>query len=212
MITFEEFMPFILNSTATAGKTRTAIASAAGYRDEWPVLIVCPSSARHHVSYCIRSFERTCFHCSARHAYLLVLCEPYTEDILCIHQWQAEILTVLDCRNPDSSVSAKEVTVMETSAHPLYALSANSNTSSAKYLTLKTVHAYVHTVHKIVCSDFVCFLRLGAKRINYKFVIVSYNILTKLPNLRKVFPFGVVIVDECHYMKNSGAARTKVSH
>ena len=33
----------------TLGKTRTAIASATGYRDEWPVLVVCPSSARHHV-------------------------------------------------------------------------------------------------------------------------------------------------------------------
>lgn len=33
-----------------SGKTRTAIAAATCYRDEWPVLIICPSSARHHVT------------------------------------------------------------------------------------------------------------------------------------------------------------------
>ena len=30
------------------GKTRTAIAAACFYQQEWPVLILCPSSARHH--------------------------------------------------------------------------------------------------------------------------------------------------------------------
>lgn len=30
------------------GKTRTAIAAACVYREDWPVLVVCPSSARHH--------------------------------------------------------------------------------------------------------------------------------------------------------------------
>eukprot|EP01038_Epipyxis_sp_PR26KG_P008999 gene8999-12140_t len=30
------------------GKTRTAIASTVAYRDDWPVLVICPSSARHH--------------------------------------------------------------------------------------------------------------------------------------------------------------------
>lgn len=30
------------------GKTRSAIAAAAVYQDKWPVLVVCPSTARHH--------------------------------------------------------------------------------------------------------------------------------------------------------------------
>lgn len=30
------------------GKTRSAIAAAVVYREDWPVLIVCPSSAKHH--------------------------------------------------------------------------------------------------------------------------------------------------------------------
>ena len=31
-----------------AGKTRSAIGVSVAYKQEWPVLIVCPSSARHH--------------------------------------------------------------------------------------------------------------------------------------------------------------------
>ena len=32
----------------SSGKTRSAIATASAYLSEWPVLVVCPSSARHH--------------------------------------------------------------------------------------------------------------------------------------------------------------------
>jgi len=46
--------------------------------------------------------------------------------------------------------------------------------------------------------------------VNYKFVILSFNLLTKMDHLLEMFSFGVIIVDECHYMKNSGAARSKV--
>jgi SNF2 family DNA or RNA helicase len=43
----------------------------------------------------------------------------------------------------------------------------------------------------------------------YKFIIVSFNLLTKLSSLLEHVSFNMVIVDECHYMKNPQAARTK---
>jgi SWI/SNF-related matrix-associated actin-dependent regulator 1 of chromatin subfamily A len=53
VLTWEVFNPNISpqtlqRSVPAVGKTRTAISAAMAYRDDWPVLVVCPSSARHH--------------------------------------------------------------------------------------------------------------------------------------------------------------------
>lgn len=99
------------------------------YRDDWPVLVVSPSSARHH--------------------------------------WQAEILSVL---HPDF-IDPKDISVVEGSAHPIYK---------------------------------------GAQYFRYKVLIISYHLVSKLSEILLQIPFNVVIVDESHYMKNSGAQRTKM--
>lgn len=98
------------------------------YKDDWPVLVVSPSSARHH--------------------------------------WQAEILAVL---HPDF-IDPKDISVVEGSAHPIYKGTAN---------------------------------------FKYKVLIISYHLVSKLAEILLQIPFNVVIVDESHYMKNSGARRTK---
>lgn len=128
------------------GKTRSAIAAASAYREEWPVLIVCPSSARHH--------------------------------------WQAEIVTLL---YPDF-VMKSEIAVVESSNHILCKINGKKKKGTSPKKSEKA----------------------KAQLSKYKFVIVSYNMMSKVLEGLDPDAFKVVIVDECHFMKNSGAQRTKM--
>ncbi len=108
------------------GKTRTSIAAAVAYTGDWPVLIVCPSSARHN--------------------------------------WHAELTTLL-----------VPVCIQKTD--------------------ILTVESASQSLTK----------RVGS----YKFVIVSYNLMQRLSARLQEMRFGIIICDECHYLKNSRANRTK---
>jgi len=111
------------------GKTRSAIACAVAYQEDWPVLVVCPSSAKHH--------------------------------------WQAELISLL----APHTLKAKDVTVVENNKHPLGEEGRNSE---------------------------------------YKFVIISYNLVASMSEKIKSMNFNVVICDECHYLKSPLAKRTKL--
>ena len=112
------------------GKTRTAVASAMAYQADWPVLIVTPSSARHH--------------------------------------WYEEIKRVL----VDTKVlTDRDLLVVESASQALTAP--------------------------------------GKRRTLSKFVILSYSVVTKMEAKLRAAGFNVVICDECHYLKNSKAGRTK---
>ncbi len=117
------------------GKTRSAIGCICAYREEWPVLIVVPSSARHH--------------------------------------WRAELLAVTQSiLGPDGDpyLPPQVVTVVDSGSHPV-------GTSER---------------HR-----------------NYKVVIISYNLVdTFYDNLRSM-AFGVLVLDECHYLKSSKSKRTR---
>ena len=60
------------------GKTRSAIGAACMYMEDWPVLVICPSTARYH--------------------------------------WQHELLVLLS----PAIITPKDVTVVDSSAHPIY--------------------------------------------------------------------------------------------
>lgn len=107
------------------GKTRTSIAAAVAFQ-EWPVLVVCPSSARHN--------------------------------------WHAELVHLL----VPVCIAKSDILIVE---------------SASQALTKRNG--------------------------SYKFVIVSYNLMQRLGTRLKDLAFGVIICDECHYLKNSRANRTK---
>lgn len=50
----------------------------------------------------------------------------------------------------------------------------------------------------------------GKKRTPYKFVVMSYTVVKNMQEKLRRVNFGVVITDECHYLKNSKAIRTKI--
>ena len=112
------------------GKTRTAIASAMAYQADWPVLVVTPSSARHH--------------------------------------WYEELKRVLVSTKV---LTDRDILVVESASQALTAP--------------------------------------GKRRTPSKFVIVSYSLVTKMEVKLRTAGFNVVICDECHYLKNSKAGRTK---
>ena len=43
----------------------------------------------------------------------------------------------------------------------------------------------------------------------YKFVIISYTLISLMIDTLEEINFKVIIADECHYLKNANAARTK---
>eukprot|EP00752_Nemacystus_decipiens_P010813 g9618.t2 len=106
------------------GKTIQAISCAAAYESEWPLLIICPSSARYH--------------------------------------WEHELLKWLD----EDSITKKQITV-------------------------------------------VCKGKQDLSRGVTKVVIMSYELVNRMREELDLFNFGVVVCDECHYLKNQRAARTK---
>ncbi|CAM9140849.1 unnamed protein product, partial [Laminaria digitata] len=106
------------------GKTIQAIACAAAYESEWPLLVICPSSARYH--------------------------------------WEHELLKWLD----EESITKKQIMV-------------------------------------------VCKSKQDLNRGVTKVVIMSYELVNRMKQVLDQFGFGVVICDECHYLKNQRAARTK---
>jgi len=108
------------------GKTRTSIAAAVAFPSEWPVLVVCPSSARHN--------------------------------------WHAELIHLL----VPVCIAKGDVLIVESASQALVK-------------------------------------RNGS----YKFIIVSYNLIQRLGARLQEIGFGVIICDECHYLKNSRANRTK---
>ena len=114
------------------GKTRTAIACAVAYSNEWPVLVVCPSSARHN--------------------------------------WHSEIVSLLT----PTIIKKADVLIVESASNSLHPETKN-----------------------------------GRGR-DYKFVIVSYNLIQKMETRLRDMSFGMIICDECHYLKNGKANRTKV--
>lgn len=50
----------------------------------------------------------------------------------------------------------------------------------------------------------------GKKRTPCKFVIMSYTVVKSMQEKMRRVQFGMVVTDECHYLKNSKAIRTKV--
>jgi SWI/SNF-related matrix-associated actin-dependent regulator of chromatin subfamily A-like protein 1 len=50
----------------------------------------------------------------------------------------------------------------------------------------------------------------GKKRTPCKFVVMSYTVVKNMMSKLNAVRFGVVITDECHYLKNSKAIRTQV--
>jgi SWI/SNF-related matrix-associated actin-dependent regulator of chromatin subfamily A-like protein 1 len=110
------------------GKTRTSVAAAVAYTREWPVLVVCPSSARHN--------------------------------------WNSELTNML----VPVCLARSDVLIVESASQDLS--------------------------------------RRGGTP--YKFMIISYNLIQKLEARLKELKFGIIICDECHYLKNSRANRTKV--
>jgi SWI/SNF-related matrix-associated actin-dependent regulator 1 of chromatin subfamily A len=109
------------------GKTRTSVAASVAYTREWPVLVVCPSSARHN--------------------------------------WNSELANML----VPVCLAKSDILIVESASQDLTKLRGGS----------------------------------------YKFIIISYNLIQKLEARIKKLSFGVIICDECHYLKNSRANRTK---
>lgn len=105
------------------GKTIQAIAVACAYRDEWPVLVIAPSTARYH--------------------------------------WEKEFLRWLE----NATLRPEQILVI---------------TNSSQVFTP-----------------------------DHRIVIVSYDIAQKLGEALLQARFQVVIADECHYLKNHKARRTK---
>ncbi|CAM9872577.1 unnamed protein product [Discosporangium mesarthrocarpum] len=105
------------------GKTIQAIACAAAYRSDWPLLVIAPSSARFH--------------------------------------WQHELLKWLE----KETLTKEQVIVV-----------CNSKQELA---------------------------------VDTKVVITSYELVNRMKATLHDFNFGVVVCDECHYLKNARAARTK---
>ena len=118
------------------GKTRTAIGCICAYKEEWPVLIVVPSSAR--------------------------------------HQWRSELLALTQG-------------VLGTDGEP--------------YLPPQAVTLIEGSSHPVGSSE---------RHREYKVVIISYNLVDVMHDSLRCMPFGVVVLDECHYLKSSKAKRTKV--
>jgi SWI/SNF-related matrix-associated actin-dependent regulator 1 of chromatin subfamily A len=108
------------------GKTRTSIAAAVAFAHDWPVLIVCPSSARHN--------------------------------------WQAELTHLL----VPVCLSKSDILVVESASQ---SLTRRSGT--------------------------------------YKFIIISYALMQRMATKTQDANFGILICDECHYLKNGRANRTK---
>ena len=115
------------------GKTIQALAIAAAYSHEWPVLVVCPSGARYH--------------------------------------WRAEILQWLA---PDlvERYDSDDIVLVE----------------SGSTLRLPP--------------------RTEKNPIPFKFLIISYSLVSKLQTQLESMNFKVAIVDESHYLKNHRARRT----
>lgn len=146
------------------GKTRSAIACAVCYRDDWPVIIVSPSSARYH--------------------------------------WYAELTQIL-C---PEIISRKDILVVESAASLIHRLTKKDNSSSSGASSSSSDDAAdVGNGGGGSSSDAV-----KRKVREPKFIILSYGLISSiktevLSNLKS----NVIIVDECHYMKNSSAKRTK---
>lgn len=115
------------------GKTIQALAIAAAYAQEWPVLVVCPSGARYH--------------------------------------WRAEILQWLA---PDlvERHDPQDIVLVESGSSLLLPPKTEKNQGA------------------------------------FKFLIISYSLVSKLQTQLENMNFKVAIVDESHYLKNHRARRT----
>ena len=112
------------------GKTRTAIAACMLYKEEWPVLIICPSSAR--------------------------------------YLWQSELIAILG-EGKVEGFSARDISVVESTSHTLQTWDGRP----------------------------------------YKFLIASYNLMSRMAHNISTIVWGVVIADESHYLKTLAARRTQ---
>ena len=94
------------------GKTRSAIGAACMYMEDWPVLVICPSTARYH--------------------------------------WQHELLVLLS----PAIITPKDVTVVDSSAHPIYRNNKNefykfyiiSYNLMVQFLTHSPTHSPTHSL------------------------------------------------------------------
>ena len=73
--------------------------------------------------------------------------------------------------------------------------SSSSSSGSSNNINNNNVDNNGEPIIKVIC--------------NYKFVIISYALVPNMIDTLEDLKFNVIIADECHYLKNALAARTK---
>ena len=118
------------------------------YHQDWPVLIMCPSSAKHH--------------------------------------WLQELL-VLAC---PEHLSPSQITIVDDHRHPVLVPGRWSNDCARLESQARGIHSPPNA---------------------YQVVIVSYALVTRVLDRLAALRPGVVICDECHFLKNAKAKRTRAT-
>jgi hypothetical protein len=229
----KEAIQFILEKNGRAlvgdemglGKTRTGIAASYVYAKDWPVLIVSPSSARHHwyaelIAVLVASRQGQQQKEEADEEGQKKKTEDDGEN-----SWSENDDRQMDEEEDDEVVILddykvkKEVIVLdglespekETSIDP----NANKNEKKGKkksFLTPKKESPVVNESDIILIEKANHFqLKSVEEHLSsaYKYYIISYSLISKMMSFLQQIPFNVILCDECHYIKSRQAKRTQ---
>jgi hypothetical protein len=208
------------------GKTRTGIAASYVYAKDWPVLIVSPSSARHHWH-----AEIIAVLVSSRQGGQQQKEEEDEEE----HKkktdddggnsWSENDDRQMDEDEDDEVVILddykvkKEVIVLDDLESPEKEMkiepNANKNEKKEKkksFLTPKKEFPVVNESDIILIEKANHFqLKSVEEHLSsaYKYYIISYSLISKLMSFLQQIPFNVILCDESHYIKSRQAKRTQ---
>lgn len=191
------------------GKTRTGIAASFVYYRDWPVLIVCPSSARHHW-----------------HAELLT--------ILVTNKNKKTDETQKNAPSSSNNKGSKEGENQSNNGlseekndddNEKYIDAKKSEENGANTITIdmtvdnngETNQAIPEIYFPDVKEEEILLiektnhfqLKPLEEHKNIKYYIISYSLITKLLQTLQLIPFNMMILDESHYIKSRQAKRTQ---